>query len=123
MAGVKVNVHVSRKNRDKLSALSIQTRMPKGRIVDDALSLLFTPPEERSDRVLLRRLDILEDVLERTNRNVKFNGDMTAEYVWRWLKEQPTINLPRSLTDEHRNLERFKDFMSKVVERANTEVS
>lgn len=119
MPGSPVNVRISRENHDRLEALYTKTRMPKGRIVDDALSLFFTPAEQRSDQILLRRLDRLEDALEGTNRNIEFNADMIAEFVWRWLSERQGEPNPKS--DETEIAKAFQAFTQRVIERNGIE--
>lgn len=117
MAGVKVNVHVSRENKALLDELSTKARMPKGRIVDDALTLFFTPLEERSDRVLLRRIDMVEDAIEKTNANISFSADMLAEFIWQWMKREAHSFTPLSIESEAATLDAFERFTRAVVER------
>ena len=117
MAGVKVNVHVSRENKALLDELSVKSKMPKGRIVDDALTLFFTPLEERSDRILLRRLDLVEDAIERTNANISFSADMLAEFIWCWLKRDTASPTSHSLGTDAAALQAFERFTRAVVTR------
>jgi hypothetical protein len=119
MPGVKVNVHVSRENKALLEELSLKSKMPKGRIVDDALTLFFTPLEERSDRILLRRFDLVEDAIERTNANVSFSADMLAEFVWRWLKRDTGLQPGHSIASDAQALDAFEAFTRAVVERGS----
>ena len=120
MPGSPVNVRISAKNYERLENLFQKTGMPKGRVVDDALTLFFTPPEERSEHVLLRRLDRLEDALEDTNRNIEFNTDMIAEYVWRWLAQQPGDIPAGSAADENQVASAFERFTQQVLKRNGT---
>lgn len=121
MAGAKVNVHVSRENKALLDELSTKSRMPKGRIVDDALTLFFTPLEERSDRILLRRIDLVEDAIEKTNANISFSADMLAEFVWQWLKHGTATMTPATMRTDAVALDAFEKFTQAVLKRSSGE--
>ncbi len=72
----RIHVRISNSNYRQLKRLALEHDAHMGRLVDDALILLFTPADQRPDAVILRRLNLIERQLDTIDANAAFQTDL-----------------------------------------------
>lgn len=57
----RLHIRVSETNHRKVKQFSAEHGVHVGSLIDEALTLLFTPPEDRPDAAIIQRLERIED--------------------------------------------------------------
>ena len=114
----RIHVRISPPNYRTLKQLAIEHGVHMGQLVDQALKLLFTPPEQRPDAAITHRLDLLEDQLDKMDMNSAFQTDLFVEFLTEWLRTRPTENPLSTPGDEARVQKQLERITHRVIERA-----
>ena len=61
----RLHIRVSETNHRKVKQFSAEHGVYVGTLIDEALTLLFTPPEDRPDAAIIQRLERVEDQIEK----------------------------------------------------------
>lgn len=115
----RVHVRISEANAQKLDRLCIEQDTPKGAIVDEALTLLFLPPLERPDTIILQQIRRVEGKIDRLDASMAFQADLFVEFLFAWLKQSPGPHPLRSPTDDARAGSELEALMKRVADRSN----
>ena len=115
----KINVAISEGNAKKLDRLCIEQGAQKGVVVDEALTLLFLPPLERPDTIILQQIRRIEGKIDRLDASWAFQADLFVEYLFAWLKQSPGPHPLRSPTDDARAGAELEALMKRVADRSN----
>lgn len=115
----RIHVRISDTNRRRLEQYAGDHKLNMGKLVDEALSLFFRPPEERSEATLLTRLDHVEDQIERLEAGSGFQTDLLIEFIFEWLRQRPPANPLLTSADEARAKAELEVLTKRVVERSN----
>ena len=115
----RVHVRISEANAQKLDRLCIEQDTPKGAIVDEALTLLFLPPLERPDTIILQQIRRVEGKIDRLDASLAFQADLFVEFLFAWLKQSPGPHPLRSPTDDARAGSELEALMKRVADRSN----
>ena len=115
----RFRIVVSDENAKKLERLCIEQDVNKSAIFDEALTLLFLPPLERPEAVLLRHISRLEDKIGRLDAACAFQADLLVEFIYAWLQQRPGPHPFRSPTDDARAGSELEDLMKRVADRSN----
>lgn len=121
-ANPRIHVRVSSASLKRLKEVATVHGVHQGKIVDDALREYFRPADERPDKAILRRLDQVDDALERLEAQGAFQTDLLVEYIFEWLRERPGPNPLRSEDDDARVRQELLTITKRVVERSNDAV-
>ena len=65
----RLHIRVSETNHRKVKQFSAEHGVHVGNLIDEALTLLFTPPEGRPDAAIIQRLERVEDQIHLNNEN------------------------------------------------------
>ncbi|MBA3069120.1 MAG: hypothetical protein FP825_11635 [Hyphomonas sp.] len=115
----RIVVEISDANAKKLQRLRTEQSARKGAIVDEALTLLFLPPIERPEAVLVQQIKRLEKKLDRLDAGAAFQADLLVEFIYAWLQQRPGPNPLRSPTDDARAGAELEALMKRVADRSN----
>lgn len=115
----RVHVRISEANAQKLDRLCIEQDTPKGAIVDEALTLLFLPPLERPDTIILQQIRRVEGKIDRLDASMAFQADLFVEFLFAWLKQSLGPHPLRSPTDDARAGSELEALMKRVADRSN----
>lgn len=115
----RIHVRISETNRRRLVQFAGDHNLNMGALVDEALSLFFRPPEERSEATLLGRINLVEDQIERLEGASAFQTDLLIEYIFEWLRQRPPANPLLTPADEARAKTELEALTKRVVERSN----
>lgn len=115
----RFRIAVSEENAKKLERLCIEQDVNKSAILDEALSLLFLPPLDRPEAVLLRHITRLEDKIARLDAACAFQADLLVEFIYAWLQQKPGPHPFRTPTDDARAGSELEDLMKRVADRSN----
>ena len=118
MPNPRIHVRISEKNRRQLEQFARQHRLNMGARVDEALTIFFRPPEERSDATLLGRLNRVEDQIERLETASAFQTDLLIEFIFEWLRQRPPAHPRLTDTDDARARSELEALTRRVVERS-----
>lgn len=121
-ANPRIHVRISRTTLKRLKQVAAVHGVHQGKIVDNALREYFTPMDERPDKAILRRLDRVDDALERIEAQGGFQTDLLVEYIFEWLRDRPHHNPLRTEADDMRVKQELLDLTKRVAERSNEAV-
>lgn len=116
---VRVQSAISKENFEKLKRMSAQNGTFMGDIINDALNLLFLPPLERPEAVVLQQITRLEKKLARLETGAAFQADLLVEFIYAWLQQRPGPHPLRSPTDDARAGSELEALMKRVADRSN----
>ena len=116
---VRLSARISRTNFDKLQRICAEQATPQGPIIDEALSLLFLPPLERPEGIVLQQIRRLEARISKLDAGAGFQADLLVEFIYAWLQHRPGPNPLRSPTDDARAGADLEDLMKRVADRSN----
>jgi hypothetical protein len=118
-AKTSIQILISETNAKKLERLCIEQGARKGVVVDEALTLLFLPPLERPEAVLLQQVKRVEKKLDHLDASMAFQADLFVEFLFAWLKQSPGPHPLRSPTDDARAGADLEALMKRVADRSN----
>ena len=118
-ANPRIHVRISETNRRQLEQLAHRHNLNMGALVDEALTLLFRPPEDRSEATLLGRLNLVADQIERLEAGAAFQTDLLIEFIFEWLRQRPPASSLLTTADEARAKTELEALTQRVVERSN----
>lgn len=119
MANPRIHVRISERNLKRLHQFAHQHHLNKGVLVDEALSLFFRPPEERSEATLLGRIDRVDDQIERLEASSAFQTDLLVEFIFEWLRQRPPLEPLLNASDDDRARTELEAITRRVLERSN----
>ncbi len=117
-----LRVTISEINTKKLDRLSAEQGVARGDIVDEALTLLFLPPLERPEAVLVQNIRRLEDKIARLDANAAFQADLMVEFIYCWLQQRPGPHPFRTPADDARAGAELEALMKRVADRSNPHI-
>jgi len=118
----RLHVRVSQTNLRKLRRISGDHGVNMGALVDEALTLLFTPPEERPDAAIIQRLQRVEDQIEKLETGTAFQTDLLIEFIFEWLRQRPGKSPFETPADAARARADLEALTKRVVERSNPHI-
>lgn len=118
----RLHVRVSETNLRKLRRVSGDHGVNMGALVDEALTLLFTPPEDRPDAAIVQRLERVEDQMEKLETSAAFQTDLLIEFIFEWLRQRPGKSPFETPSDTARARADLEALTKRVVERANPNI-
>lgn len=117
-----VYVSISETNLKKLDRLRVEQSVSRGDIVDEALTLLFLPPLERPEAVLIQHIRRLEDRIGRLDAGAAFQADLLVEFIYAWLQQRPGAHPFRTPADDARAGAELEALMKRVADRSNPHI-
>ena len=93
-----------------------------GTLIDEALTLLFTPPEDRPDAAIIQRLERVEDQIEKLETGIAFQTDLLIEFIFEWLRQRPGKNSLETQADAARARTELEALTKRVVDRSNPHI-
>ena len=118
----RLHVRVSEPNLRKLRRISGDHGVHMGALVDDALTLYFTPPEDRPDAAILGRLNRVDDQVERLEMGVAFQTDLLIEFIFEWLRQRPGPSPFETEADASRAKQELEVLTARVADRSNSHI-
>lgn len=118
----RLHVRVSETNLRKLRRISGDHGVHMGALVDEALTLLFTPPDERPDAAIIQRINRVEDQIEKLEMGAAFQTDLLIEFIFEWLRQRPGKIPFETQADTARARSELEALTKRVVERSNTHI-
>ena len=83
----RLQVKISAENHERLNTIIARHGGNRGAIVDEALSLLFLPPDRRPGAELSGPLSRIETALDRLDAAVSFQTDLMIEFILDWFAQ------------------------------------
>ena len=118
----RLHIRVSEANHRKVKQFSAEHGVHVGTLVDEALTLLFTPPEDRPDAAIIQRLERVEDQIEKLETGIAFQTDMLIEFIFEWLRQRPGKNPLETQADAARARTELEALTKRVVDRSNPHI-
>jgi len=118
----RIQIQISEVNAQKLDRLCVEQGVRKGVIIDEALTLLFLPPLERPEAVLVQHVRRLEDKLARLDAATALQADLLVEFIYAWLQRSPGPHPLRNETDDARAGAELAELMRRVADRSNPHI-
>ena len=118
----RLHIRVSEANHRKVKQFSAEHGVHVGTLVDEALTLLFTPPEDRPDAAIIQRLERVEDQIEKLETGITFQTDMLIEFIFEWLRQRPGKNPLETQADAARARTELEALTKRVVDRSNPHI-
>ncbi len=118
----RLHVRISERNLRKLRLISGEHGVHMGALVDEALTLLFTPPADRPDTAIIQRLERVEDQIEKLETGTSFQTDLIIEFIFEWLRQRPGKNPLETPADAARARSELESLTQRVVERSNPHI-
>ena len=118
----RLHIRVSEANHRKVKQFSAEHGVHVGTLVDEALTLLFTPPEDRPDAAIIQRLERVEDQIEKLETGIAFQTDLLIEFIFEWLRQRPGKNPFEAPADAARARAELEALTERVVERSNPHI-
>ena len=118
----RLHIRVSEANHRKVKQFSAEHGVHVGTLVDEALTLLFTPPEDRPDAAIIQRLERVEDQIEKLETGIAFQTDMLIEFIFEWLRQRPGKNPLETPADAARARSELELLTKRVVDRSNLHI-
>jgi hypothetical protein len=118
----RIRVRISETNLRKLRMISGEHGVQMGALVDEALSLMFTPPEDRPDAAIIRRLEGVADQIEKLETGTAFQTDLLIEFIFEWLRQRPGKSPFDTPADAARARTELEAFTKRVVDRSNPHI-
>ncbi|WP_084419961.1 hypothetical protein [Henriciella litoralis] len=118
----RLHIRVSEANHRKVKQFSAEHGVHVGTLVDEALTLLFTPPEDRPDAAIIQRLERVEDQIEKLETGIAFQTDLLIEFIFEWLRQRPGKNPLETQADAARARTELEALTKRVVDRSNPHI-
>ena len=118
----RLHIRVSEANHRKVKQFSAEHGVHVGTLVDEALTLLFTPPEDRPDAAIIQRLERVEDQIEKLETGIAFQTDMLIEFIFEWFRQRPGKNPLETQADAARARTELEALTKRVVDRSNPHI-
>ena len=118
----RLTVSISETNTKKLDRVSAEQSVARGDIVDEALTLLFLPPLERPEALLIQNMRRLEDKIARLDASAAFQADLLVEFIYAWLQQRPGPHPFRTPADDARAGAELEALMKRVADRSNPHI-
>lgn len=118
----RLQIEVSETNASKLQRLCTEQGVRKGVVIDEALSLLFLPPLERPEAVLIQHIRRLEEKIARLDASAAFQADLLVEFIYTWLQQRPGPHPFRTPADDARAGAELEALMKRVADRSNPHI-
>lgn len=118
----RLHIRVSEPNHRKVKQFSAEHGVHVGMLIDEALTLLFTPPEDRPDTAIIQRLERVEDQIEKLETGTAFQTDLLIEFIFEWLRQRPGKNPFETPADAARARIELEALTKRVVERSNPHI-
>ena len=118
----RLHIRVSEANHRKVKQFSAEHGVHVGTLVDEALTLLFTPPEDRPDAAIIQRLERVEDQIEKLETGIAFQTDMLIEFIFEWFRQRPGKNPLETPADAARARSELELLTKRVVDRSNLHI-
>ena len=116
----RLHIRVSEANHRKVKQFSAEHGVHVGTLIDEALTLLFTPPESRPDAAIIQRLELVEDQIEKLETATAFQTDLLIEFIFEWFRPgKSPFETPADATRARSELEALT---KRVVERSNPHI-
>ncbi|MBM57699.1 hypothetical protein [Hyphomonas sp.] len=118
----RLHIRVSETNHRKVKQFSAEHGVYVGTLIDEALTLLFTPPEDRPDAAIIQRLERVEDQIEKLETGIAFQTDLLIEFIFEWLRQRPGKNSLETQADAARARTELEALTKRVVDRSNPHI-
>ena len=118
----RLHIRVSETNHRKVKQFSAEHGVHVGTLIDEALTLLFTPPEDRPDAAIIQRLERVEDQIEKLETGTAFQTDLLIEFIFEWLRQRPGKSPLETPADAARARSELEALTKRVVERSNPHI-
>lgn len=118
----RLHIRVSATNHRKVKQFSAEHGIHVGGLIDEALTLLFTPPEDRPDSAIIQRLERVEDQIEKLATDTAFQTDLLIEFIFEWLRQRPGKNPLETPADAARARTELEALTKRVVDRSNPHI-
>ncbi|WP_370171888.1 MULTISPECIES: hypothetical protein [Hyphomonas] len=118
----RLHIRVSETNHRKVKQFAAEHGVHVGTLIDEALTLLFTPPEDRPDAAIIQRLERVEDQIEKLETGTAFQTDLLIEFIFEWLRQRPGISPFETPADAARARAELEALTKRVVERSNPHI-
>ncbi len=118
----RLHIRVSEANHRKVKQFSAEHGVRVGMLIDEALTVLFTPPEDRPDAAIIQRLERVEDQIEKLETGTAFQTDLLIEFIFEWLRQRPGKNPLETPADAARAREDLEALTRRVVDRSNPHI-
>tara|TARA_R100000935_G_scaffold26906_1_gene47031 strand:- start:5034 stop:5411 length:378 start_codon:yes stop_codon:yes gene_type:complete len=118
----RLHIRVSETNHRKAKQFSAEHGVHVGTLIDEALTLLFTPPEDRPDAAIIQRLERVEDQIEKLETGTAFQTDLLIEFIFEWLRQRPGKNPLETPADAARARADLEALTKRVVDRSNLHI-
>ncbi|QSR22115.1 hypothetical protein [Hyphomonas sp. KY3] len=118
----RLHIRVSEANHHKVKQFSAEHGVHVGTLIDEALTLLFTPPEGRPDAAIIQRLERVEDQIEKLETGTAFQTDLLIEFIFEWLRQRPGKSPFETPADAARARIELEALTKRVVERSNPHI-
>ena len=118
----RIGARISEANARKLDRLCTEQGATRGDVIDEALTLLFLPPLERPEAVLIQNIRRLEDKIARLDASAAFQADLLVEFIYAWLQQLPGPHPFRTPADDARAGAELEALMKRVADRSNPHI-
>ncbi|WP_084397257.1 hypothetical protein [Henriciella aquimarina] len=118
----RLHIRVSETNHRKVKQFSAAHGVHAGALVDEALTLLFTPPEDRPDAAIIQRLERVEDQVEKLETGSAFLTDLLIEFIFEWLRQRPGPSPFQTDADAARARKELEALTRRVADRSNAHI-
>jgi len=118
----RLHIRVSETNHRKVKRFSAEHGVHVGTLIDEALTLMFTPPEDRPDAAIIQRLERVEDQIEKLETGIAFQTDLLIEFIFEWLRQRPGKNSLETQADAARARTELEALTKRVVDRSNPHI-
>ena len=118
----RLHIRVSETNHRKVKQFSAEHGVYVGTLIDEALTLLFTPPEDRPEAAIIQRLERVEDQIEKLETGIAFQTDLLIEFIFEWLRQRPGKNSLETQADAARARTELEALTKRVVDRSNPHI-
>jgi hypothetical protein len=114
----RINAYSSHKVAKCLSDGAARTGGSKAAIVDAALGAFLAPEDhERRDAAILKRLNRIDDRLDRLERNVMISAETLALFVRYFMTVTPPVPDQDRSSLQAKGRDRFEHFLEQVAKR------
>lgn len=118
MAKVKFTVYLDPELIDALERRAASNGVAKSAMAEAAVAAFVTPDQaELAEAALIRRLDALQRLGERLERNLDISIEMQALYLRYWLTATPPLAEAARAAAQAQGKERFERFVEALAKR------
>ena len=118
----RLHIRLSETNHRRAKQPSADHGGHVGTLIDEALTLLFTPPEDRPDAAIIQRLERVEDQIEKLETGTAFQTGLLIEFIFEWLRQRPGKNPFEAPADAARARAELQALTKRVVDRSNSHI-